>query len=461
MANRLINEPWIWVQKRDVDVEIAQCADEGKELGDLREQGLALKRRLGTHEKSGPATPEVHAAARRWFEKTLRLRERGAYAGLEPSDLPGIRRLRARAPRELDADYSPARMRDRIHGAWLGRCCGCYLGKPVEGVMRADLHAVLRRQRRFPLSDYFRPGVPASLAKRRPWPWSRFPSTWGKRYMPEDDDTNYTTIGFALVKQYGGGFTPADVAHYWLNNVPYLHTCTAERVAYRNLAAGILPPASATICNPYREWIGAQIRADAFGYLAVGRPELAAGFAWRDASISHIKNGIYGEMWVAAMLASAYVLEDPRAVVLAGLNEIPLRSRLADGVRNIVQMYDGGASAESVAADIHGRWDESQSHHWCHTIANAEIVAYALLWGEGDFGRTICLAVDAALDTDCNGATAGSVLGMMLGARRLPGKWTRQLNDSLKTGVAGYYDVRISRIARETAELAGKLRADP
>ncbi|HOX08513.1 MAG TPA: ADP-ribosylglycohydrolase family protein, partial [Planctomycetota bacterium] len=229
-------------------------------------------------------------------------------------------------------------------------------------------------------------------------------------------------------------------------------------VAYRNLAAGVLPPESATLANPYREWIGAQIRADGFGYLAAGRPELAADFAWRDASISHVKNGIYGEMWVAAMLAWAYVLEDPRAVVLAGLNEVPLRSRLADAVRNIVQLHDRGWTAEAAVAEVHRRWDEKSSHHWCHTISNAEVVAMALLWGNGDFGRTICLAVDAAFDTDCNGATAGSVLGMMLGARRMPERWTSQLRDRLHTGVAGYYDVSISGIARDTAELAGKLR---
>jgi ADP-ribosylglycohydrolase len=369
-----------------------------------------------------------------------------------------IRRMRPDAPRVLDADYSQARLLDRIGGAWLGRCCGCYLGKPVEGARRKELAALLRHQGMRSLGRYLAPSVPRKLLKSGKW-WPRNVLTQTKlRCMPEDDDTNYTALGLAVVRAHGGAFSPFDVANFWLNNVPYLHTCTAERVAYRNLAAGIDPPQSARRWNPYREWIGAQIRADAFGYLAVGRPERAAGYAWRDACISHVKNGIYGEMWVAAMLAAAYVHDrDIRAVITAGLDEIPVRSRLASAVRGIVRMHDRGAPAADALESIHARWDENNPHHWCHTISNAEVVTYALLWGGLDFGRTICLAVEACFDTDCNGATAGSVAGMMLGARKLPARWAGRLQDRLLTGVSGYHDVRISRIARDTAELAASL----
>jgi len=458
----------IWIAPGDIDVEIEQCQDEGKRLGRLKAQGLALKKRLGTADAFGPAAAEsrrrkkrassleVQLEARRWLGKTLNLKEHGAYAGQEPSDLAGIRKLRPKAPRVLGGELSPRRAFDRIYGAWLGRCCGCYLGKPVEGASRADIHAILKYQKRFPLNDYFTRPAPPEIRKRG-GKWAAFPTTYKKRCMIEDDDTNYTTIGLAVMKQYGLDFAPVDMAEFWLNNVPLLHTCTAERAAYRNFSWGINPPESAVMANPYREWIGAQIRADAFGYVAVARPEKAAELAWRDACISHVKNGIYGEMWVAACLAWAYEFDDPREVVMAGLGEIPLRSRLADAVRHIVQLYDNGLPADAALRDIHQRWNEKRRHHWVHTLSNAEIVVYALLWGERNFGRTICLAVDAAFDTDCNGATAGSILGMMLGAKKLPARWTRQLGDTLETGVAGYYRVKISDMARGTVELARRL----
>ena len=113
-------------------------------------------------------------------------------------------------------------------------------------------------------------------------------------------------------------FTPQDVADLWLQEIPILHTFTAERVAYRNLCLLIPPPASASHRNVHREWIGAQIRADFWGYSAPGDPELAAEYAWRDASVSHVKNGLYGEMWAAAMIASAFTTDDVEEIIESG-----------------------------------------------------------------------------------------------------------------------------------------------
>ncbi len=287
----------------------------------------------------------------------------------------------------------------------------------------------------------------ANFGWQSPW-WYRNTDSF-----PGDDDTNYTVMAMAMVKQKGIGFTPSDMADFWMNNIPILRVCTAERVAYRNFTDNIEPPDSAVVRNPYREWIGAQIRADFYGYVALGQPELAAELAWRDASISHVKNGIYGSMWVAAMLSVAMGQTDVRSIIEIGLSEIPERSRFFEAITEILNRHAAGIPYFETMQYIHQRWDETRSHHWCHTVANAQIVAMGLLYGEGDYEKAITRAVLPCFDTDCNGATVGSIMGMMLGARALPEKWTGVMNDTIHTDLQGYQTTKISRLAEEMFQI--------
>ena len=384
------------------------------------------------------------------------------YAYVEPSDLDGIRAQRPSGPRTLALGSSEKVKRSSIAGAWLWRCAGCLLGKPVEGVRRPKLLSLLERAGCTEIPDYLwrLPGL-----REEDYRALDFANLLGFRNtdsMPEDDDTNYTVTGMAVVKARGIGFSGADMADFWMTNIPILHTCTAERVAYRNFVANIEPPRSAVVRNPYREWIGAQIRADFFGYVALGRPELAAELAWRDASISHVKNGIYGEMWVAAMLSAAPGETDARRVIEVGLSEIPAKCRIAESLHDVLTWHSEQTPYHEAVDRIHRRWDENQGHHWCHTISNAQIVALGLLYGEGDFEKAITRAVLPCFDTDCNGATVGSVMGMMLGVEALPSKWTSVMNDTVHTGLAGYHVSRISKLSEEMFELhqaAGKIKA--
>lgn len=250
--------------------------------------------------------------------------------------------------------------------------------------------------------------------------------------MPSDDDTNYMLIAYEVLKRYGRDFTSSDVAEVWLSTQTKYPYCTAERVAYINLINGFVPPESGEYKNAYREWIGAQIRSDFYGYINPGDPETAAEMAWRDARVSHVKNGIYGSMWVAAMIAEAYVTDDIKRIIQAGLSQIPSSSRLHKAVTNIIAMHENGVSAESCISDIRTRWNEEFSYNWCHTISNAEIVATALLYGNKDYGKSVRLAVGACFDTDCNGATVGSVLGTAIGYNAIPEYWKTEYTIHLK-----------------------------
>jgi len=444
---------WLWIQAHDLLSELAQLEEEGRDVPPELERRI---RELAEKGDDYLAATEGQEQAGALLDETIALPTRHGYPFVEPSDLEGIRAQRPERVNLPAAQVDSAMLRDKIHGAFLGRAYGCYLGKPVEGLRRMPgdtyiLESFLKETGQWPLRGYFSLDYADDILSRY-----NLRKKWGTGppFMPEDDDTNYTIAAFALMEQKGREFSPKDVATFWMQNIPILRTCTAERVAYRNFCINIEPPASAAHRNVCREWIGAQIRADFYGYAAPGNPELAAEYAWRDACISHVKNGIYGEMWVAAMLAAAHVTTDIETIIRAGLAQVPAKSRLSAAINDVLDLRAAGRAYEQAVQAIHERWDEKNSHHWCHTISNAQVCAAALLWSEGDYATAISRAVLPGFDTDCNGATVGSVMGMILGAAALPDHLVGRVNDRILSGVQGYHDCSIKEIAAKMAALA-------
>ncbi len=369
----------------------------------------------------------------------------------EPSDLPGIQAARPEGPRELPVSLTDSELEEKIRGAWYGRIAGCILGKPVEGLPRERIQGYLEHVGEWPLTQYFAEAdpetVPEALRIHLGMKDCLRPNI---TYAAKDDDTDYSVFGLVHFKQHGLAMSTSSVGNGWLTYFPYNSVCTAEHVAYRNLIDTVTPPATALIKNPFREWIGAQIRADFWGWVAPGKLQLAADLAFRDAALSHVKNGIYGEMFIAALLSAAYVTGSVQEAIQLALTEIPANCRLAEAVRDTVAW-----AAES--DDWGVTWDKMMAkygrYHWVHTINNCCIVLIALLHGGGDFGKTISIAVMGGLDTDCNGATAGSIMGVLLGASGIPAQWTEPLHDELRSSVQGYNRNKISELAAETLSL--------
>ena len=292
---------------------------------------------------------------------------------------------------------------ERLRSAWQGRYVGRHLGRPAKG--------------------------------------------WGHRQIPID----YTLLGLHVLETYGLDFDTRQVAEQWLEHLPIYQVHSAERAAYRNLVLGLEPPATAAWRNPYREWVGAQIRADIWGYVSPGDPGRAAALAFRDASLSHTANGIYGSLWVAALLAAGFVTVDARSAVQAGLGQVPTRSRLAEALREVLAMHAEGLDWGAALGRVRERCDR---YHWMHAVCNAAVVAAALLWGDGSFELTIQLAVQAGWDTDCNGATVGSVLGVMHGVASLPVRLSDRLGDRIRGAILGGGGVPAANLAERTSAIA-------
>lgn len=451
--------------------ELKQRAEEGCDVRGYAEQVEAA---IAAAAATGDEQPVSEV-----YDALMALPIAASFPYVEPSDLDAIRAARPASAPALPhlADDAAA---DRFLGAWLGRSAGCALGKPLEaGPYMAgacgnpgwrNVQLWFEGADAWPISGYTPEHSRAEADPGLHIGHYSLPCTRERiRYMQTDDDIRYTVLGLIMTEERGLDFDTWDVGKLWHNRLTYGQVCTAETQAYLNFAqvtghvVSAKPEDAAarlawvrTYRNPFREWIGAQIRADGFAYAAAGNPELAAELAWRDASLSHVKNGVYGEMFAAAMIAAAFVEPDPASIVAAGLEQIPARSRLAEAIGHAVALARSATSQTELVSRL---WNAFGHYHPVHTINNAALVAASLVYADGDFETAIATAVLGGWDTDCNGATVGSIMGAALGAAALPGKWTAPLNDTLYAEIPGFHPIAISECARRTHAVWSRVSA--
>ena len=347
---------------------------------------------------------------------------------------------------------------DRIRGAWQGRVSGCLLGKPVEVLSftqgRDGLESYLREAGAFPLRDYV-PLVEGTLVDRLGRSCCRGHIS---RAEP-DDDINYTVLALLLLEDRGADFGTEDVARAWLRLLPAGTTWTAERSAYRvlmdNMADefvnGEPPGFNLALCseNEYNEWIGAQIRADLYGWVCPGRPALAADLATRDAALSHRGDGVHGAVFIAALGAAIPVSDS-----IADATEIALRFIPRDcGAAFAVRFGRGLAGDEDAVDRLHSKYEELSP---VHTLNNLALVVWALCSFEDDFSAAIGNAVSAGWDTDCNGATVGGLFGLT--GKPVPEAWTRPWQGRVGVSLAGYSDLHIDDLVDRTMDVMRTLQ---
>lgn len=333
-----------WTHERGLLMaEVTQCRDEGCTVPE------SLVDAISDLASASQVWDETQSLA--LWQSLDGLKPDARLASAEPNDLDAIRALRPDGPRELKWQPDQAELVDRMHGAWTGRAVGCALGKPVESpnygmaveggrsVGRQRIRRLLEARGEWPLRDYFSASVPDGHAPLR------CPASTREHiaYMEPDDDIHYSLVGLGVLEETGPDFAWWDVAWYWTRHLPYSAICTAETQAILNFwnrsahrersptssGTAATPEWTRSHKNPYREWIGAQIRSDGWAWACAGKPELAAEFAYRDACWTHTRNGIYGEMLFAAIQAAAFVENNVRRCIEIGLSEIPRDCRLA------------------------------------------------------------------------------------------------------------------------------------
>lgn len=348
-------------------------------------------------------------------------------------------------------------LRARIRGAWQGRVSGCQLGKPVEIMSMREGHdsltAYLTEARALPLRDYV-PLLPDSTVARF------HPDACKGRFSRSepDDDINYSVLALMMLEAHGTKLTTADVARFWLRYLPGGIVFTAERSALVTLlqksSYGFPSGADAgfdlTECsdNEFNDWIGAQIRADVYGWVCPGQPELAADLARRDAELSHRDEGVYGAMAVAAIGAAIPTAESMTGAVQTALDLLPASSDCAEAMRLGIEQAAAGAGPD----EIHRRYGDLSP---VHTVNNLAVVVWGLLSSVDDFGQAIGDTVAAGWDTDCNGATVGALWGLQ--GKPIPVQWTDPWQGRIGVDLAGIGELTLDALVDRTVALRPRM----
>lgn len=317
-------------------------------------------------------------------------------------------------------DETREQYRERLYAGWLSQIIGGAMGTAVEGYTTAAIQAAFGE-----VTGYVRK-----------------PNTY-------NDDITYELAFLKAYEEKADSITEQDIALQWIGLVPM--GWSAEEVALRNIRYGIFPPQSGFFCNPFREWIGAQMRGAICGMLAPGNAKEAARLAWLDGSVSHHNNGIIGEVFNAILVSLSFVKRDMREVLRETISMIPADSEYFSVVNFAYQ-----------TAQANKRWEDAWSicealvreYNWIHAYPNAAAEVVALYYGNGDFDETMRIIALEGQDVDCNAAQIMTAIGIMIGSNSIPERWKTPIGDELDTYVRGMKKMSISSLADWTLRCA-------
>jgi ADP-ribosylglycohydrolase len=310
---------------------------------------------------------------------------------------------------------------------YLSKVSGCWMGKNIGGTLGA------------------------------PFEWRRqvnnvsfYTQDLGGEPLP-NDDLDLQLVWLAALEEKGVRLDAHTLAEYWCL---YVTPHWAEYgTGKQNLRSGLQPPISGTFNNIYKDSCGAFIRTEIWACIAPGSPLTAVRYAYEDSIVDHGNGeGTFAAVFVAALESAAFVVSDIRKLIEIGLSYILPECGVTGAVKAAIEAYDckktwlearddilRGYRGDSAAGvpELTMPEDRKKGFHegkrgW-DAPSNIGLLVLSLLYGEGDFGNTICTAVNCGEDTDCTGATAGSIFGIIHGIESIPEKWITPIGRTIKT----------------------------
>ena len=329
----------------------------------------------------------------------------------------------------MSATFSPQTDRhhliSRIQGCWLGKSIGGTLGLPAEGRMER-------------LSFSFYDPVPT--------------------IAPPNDDLELQLVWLDLVEnklETTSSLTQADFARAWLDHIHYMWD-EYGRTRW-NLRRGVPVENVGTFENPFHAGMGSPIRSEIWACLFPGDPDSAAHYAALDASLDHGTEGIAGEVFFAAMQSECAAGVELKTAIVRGLNFVPEETEMVCAVNFVRHAHREGLPEWDC---WHALLARHGHENFTHAPLNVALTIWALLYGAGDFEKSILLATNAGYDTDCTAATVGATLGLILGDKAIPHRWIEPIGDGVYVG-PGIQGIRVpatlGELTSRTAALIGRL----
>lgn len=305
--------------------------------------------------------------------------------------------------------------KEKVLGCWMGKNIGGTLGAPFE-------------------------------CKRGIFDVTFYTQELGGEPLP-NDDLDLQLVWLNAVEKYGRAVNASILGEYWHS---YIIPNWGEYGAGKNnMRMGIVPPLSGYVNNIYRDSCGAFIRSEIWACIAPGHPEIAVKYAYEDAIVDHSNEGVYAEIFSAAVESAAFIESDPYKLIDIGLSYIPEDSGVTTAVYSVIKSFKNGLSWQEarkrLLQEVPGSFgvlamateklleDEPIGEIGWDAPSNVGIVIIGWLYGKGDFGDSLCIATNCGEDADCTAASLGSILGIIGGIDNIPKKWIQPLGNKIKT----------------------------
>ena len=287
---------------------------------------------------------------------------------------------------------------DKVKACWVGKNIGGTIGGPFEG-----------KRELLNVTGFTTP-------KGEPLP---------------NDDLDLQLVWLLAMEDHGPyNLNEHILGEYWLSYIT--PNWNEYGFSKANMRMGIMPPMSGEYDNSkWKNSNGAWIRSEVWACLAPGCPDVAIRYAFADACVDHgMGEGTYGEVFTAALESAAFIEKDIRKLIDIGLSKLPQDCRIAKSVRFVIDSYDKHADWKTVRNKL---VEMDSDIGWFQAPANIAYVILGLLYGEGDFKKSMLYAVNCGDDTDCTASTLGSILGIMHGMRVIPNDWVAHIGDRIIT----------------------------